>query len=275
MRRIALANLKGGSGKTTTATALAVGLASAGHRTLFVDADPSANGTWTLLGGQGAEAPTLAAVLTREASAAEAIRPATTPGLDLLPADAALGAVNVALAQQLGRDVRLRAALAAVEGAYRFVVLDTGPTLTTLLVNALAYAAEVLVPVDCGVYGALGLVGLEEMLAEVREAYNPALRLAGLVLTRAARNNVCRDVERELRGRFGPLVSGAVVPLSAKVEEAHSRGTTVLGHAPGSAPALAYSRLVSEVLGHGGAGAGAKDGRGGKARRAAGDAGAA
>src|SRR5262249_43354227 len=114
MRRIALANLKGGSGKTTTATALAVGLAARGRRTLVVDPAPSATGSWTRLGGQGADAPTLAAVLPRDASAAEAVRPTPTKKLDLLPADASLGAVNVALAQQLGRDVRLRAALGAV-----------------------------------------------------------------------------------------------------------------------------------------------------------------
>ena len=251
MRRIAVTNLKGGSGKTVTATALAIGLARRGHRTLLVDTDPSGNASWTVTGGQGADAPTLAAVLTREASAADAIRATTTPGLDLLPADPTLGGVNVRLAQELGRDTRLRAALAAVEGAYRFVIVDTGPSLTTLLVNALVAVEEVLVPVDMGVYAVLGLVELERILAEIREAYNPALRLAGLVLTKCQRSNVCRDVETELRGRYGPLVFRASVPFSAKVEEAHSRGLTVLAHAPKSAPALAYLSLVEEVISNG------------------------
>jgi len=251
MRRIAVTNLKGGSGKTCTATALAVGLARRGHRTLLIDTDPSGNASWTVLGGQGADAPTLAAVLTREASAVEAIRATSTTGLDLLPADASLGGVNVRLAQELGRDTRLRAALAAVDGAYRFVILDTGPSLTTLLVNALVAADEVLVPVDMGVYAVLGLVELERIVAEIRDAYNPTLQLAGLVLTKCQRSNVCRDVEAELRGRYGPIVFASTVPLSAKVEEAHSRGLTVLDHSPRSAPSLAYLSLVEEVISHG------------------------
>jgi chromosome partitioning protein len=178
-------------------------------------------------------------VLTREASVVEAIRPTTAPGLDVLPADAGLGGVNVRLAQELGRDTRLRAALAAVDGAYCFVIIDTGPSLTTLLVNALVAVEEVFVPVDMGVYAVLGLVELERIVGEIREAYNPALRLAGLVLTKCQRSNVCRDVEAALRGRYGPAVFTTTVPLSAKVEEAHSRGLTVVDHAPRSAPALA------------------------------------
>lgn len=102
MRRIAITNLKGGSGKTCTATALAVGLARRGNRTLLVDTDPSANASWTVGAGQGPDAPTLSAVLMREASTAEAIRLTPVEGLDLLPADATLGGVNVRLAQELG-----------------------------------------------------------------------------------------------------------------------------------------------------------------------------
>src|SRR5262245_3626390 len=108
MRRIALVCEKGGTGKSTTATALSAGLARRGDRTLLVDADQQANASWTMLGGQGAAPPTLAAVLMRRVSVEEAIRPTATPGLDLLPADASLSGVNVALAQELGRDTRLR-----------------------------------------------------------------------------------------------------------------------------------------------------------------------
>lgn len=251
MRKIALANLKGGAGKSTTATALAVGLARRGHRTLCVDCDPSGNASWTLLGGQGADAPTLAAVLTRRTSVDEAIRPTATAGLDLLPADAELGGVNVALAQELGRDTRLRACLDSIDGRYDFVVLDTGPTLTTLLVNALTYAEEVVVPLDPGVYAVLGLIEMERVIAEIRSAYNPALRLAGLVLTKVARNSVARDVEAELRSRFGPMVFKTTIPTAVSVEAAHSRGLTVMEHSPKSAPALAYIRLIEEIDRHG------------------------
>jgi chromosome partitioning protein len=271
VRRIALVNMKGGSGKTTTATALAVGLARRGRRTLFVDADPQANATWTLLGGRGADPPSLADVLNRLASADEAIRPTPARGLDLLPADASLGGVNVALAQQLSRDTRLRSALAAVEGRYDYLVADTSPSFNPILANVLVAGAEVVVPLDAGVYAVLGLLQLEETIAEVREAYdNRALRLAGLVLTKVARNNVSRDVEAEVRSRFGPLVYAATIPLNAKVEEAHTHGKTVTDYAPRSSAAVAYEQLVEEVI-HGRA----EDRGGGKAVGGAGTVGAA
>jgi chromosome partitioning protein len=252
MRRIALVCEKGGTGKTTSCTAFAVGLAQRGHRTLLIDADQQANSTWTLLGGQGADSPTLASVLTRESLAVEAIRQTTTPRLDLLPADGSLGGVNVTLAQELGRDTRLRSALAPIEGHYDFVLIDTGPQFNTLLANVLVYAVEVIVPLDLGVYAMLGLVQLQDTIAEVREAYgNHALHIAGLILTKVSRNNVARDIETELRTRFGNTVYKTTVPLSVKIDEAHSRGMTVLEHAPKSAGALAYFQLVEEIVNHG------------------------
>lgn len=261
MRRIAFVCLKGGTGKTTTTTAVAVGLARRGMRTLVVDADQQANATWTLLGGRGADAPTLSAVLMRQAVAVEAIRPTTISGLDLLPADGSLGAVNVQLAQELGRDTRLRSAMTPVEGAYDAVLIDTAPQFTTILANVLVYVSEIVVPVDAGLYAMLGLVELQGVVDEVREAYrNDDLRVSGLVLTRTSRNNVSRDVETELRTRFGPKVFKTTVPLSSKVEEAVTNGQTVMTYAPKSAGALAYDRLTEEIIGHGGTDA--KDGGG-------------
>lgn len=251
MRRIALAALKGGVGKTASLTALAVGLARRGRRTLVVDLDPSGNASWTLGGGQGADPPTVAEVLTRQASAEEAVRPTGTPGLDLLPADARLGGVNVGLAQELGRDTRLRVALEPIEGRYDFVLIDTGPTLSTLLVNALAFVEEVIVPLDPGAYAVLGLAEMERVVEEIRAAYNPPLRVSGLLLTKVSRNAVSRDVEAELRARYGAKVFKPTIPLGVAVEAAHLRGLTVLDHAPKSAAAVAYLELVEEVESHG------------------------
>lgn len=251
MRKIAIANLKGGVGKTATATALAVGLAQRGHRTLCVDCDPSGNASWILLEGQGADGPSLADVLTRQVDAHEAIRPTPTKGLDLLPATAALGGVGVSLAQELGRDVRLRSCLDGVEG-YAYIVVDTPPTVSSLLVNALTFASEVIVPVDAGVFAALGLIEMQHVIEEIRAAYNPALRLAGLLLAKVPRNSVAKDVESQLRAKFGPLVYSATIPLAVAVEAAASRGQTVLEFDPKSAPARAYTQFIAEVLNHGG-----------------------
>jgi len=261
MRRIAITNLKGGSSKSTTATSVAVGLARRGHRVLVIDADAQANATWLLTGGRGAgEAPTVAEVLSRQASASDAIRPTTVPGLDLMPATSALGAVNVALAQELSRDTRLRSALAQLDDDYDFAIADTAPTFTTLLANVLVWASEIIVPADPGVFAVLGLVELQGVVEEVREAYgNTDLHLAGLVLTRLARNNVHRDVEKGLRDSYGDRVFRSTIPLSTVVEQAHTRAQTVMQFAPKSPAAVAYDALIEEIISYGRA---EKDGRG-------------
>lgn len=252
MRRIAITNLKGGSSKTTTATALAVGLAMRGYRVLVVDVDSQANATWLLTEGQGGESPTLADVLMRQASASDAIRPSVVERLDLLPADSSLGAVNVKLAQELSRDTRLRSALAPLVNAYDFAIADTGPSFTSLLANALVWASEIIVPADPGIFAVQGLVELEGVVQEVREAYgNAELHLAGLVLTRISRNNVHRDVERSLRESYGERVFRSTIPLSTVVEQAHTRAQTVMQFSPKSPAAVAYDGLVDEVLSYG------------------------
>ena len=267
MRKLVIASAKGGTGKSTTATSLAVGLAQRGHKTLIVDADGQGNATWTVMHGAEIEGPTLAEVLLRDALADEAIRETPTPNLDILPAAASLNGANVALVQELGRDARLRSAMAAHDGRWDFVVIDTAPAFSTILANALVYAAEVIVPVDAGMYAMLGLVQLQGTIAEVREAYgNDALHLAGLLLTRVARNNVHRDVEAGLRERFGDLVFKATVPQSVQVEAAHTRGQTVMEFAPRSPAALAYDALISEVIEHG---IGTEVGRGQSGKRGA------
>jgi chromosome partitioning protein len=252
MRRIVVASLKGGAGKTVTSTALALGLARHAP-TLLADLDGQGNASFTAMHGRAIEGPTLADVLMRRAAAEDAIRATPTPNLDLLPADQSLSGVNVALVQELGRDTRLRAALAPIEGRWAYLVMDTAPSITTTLANALVYAEEVIVPVDPGIYAMHGLVQIQEVIEEVREAYgNRALHLAGLVLCRVQKNNVARDVEAELRARFGDRLYRSTIPLSASVEAAHTRGLTVMEHAPRSPAAVAYEGLVAEVLSYGG-----------------------
>jgi chromosome partitioning protein len=253
MRSIAWLSEKGGTGKTTSAVNTAVGLAKLGRRVLLADADPQSNASLVLTEGRGAESPTLFHVLTNEADAADAIRPTRTPGLDLLPAETLLADANVALASELGRERRLRLAMRDVEAAYDFVVVDTGPARSLLNVNVLNYAAEVWCPVDPGVFSIAGLGTLQGAVAEVaRYLDNDRLRIAGLVLTRTARDNISRDVEAQLRGAFGGLVCRTTIPGSAKVGEAHARFLSVLDYAPRSAGAKAYEALVAEIDAHGG-----------------------
>jgi chromosome partitioning protein len=252
MRRIIVASAKGGSCKSTTATCLAVGLAKRGHKTLIIDLDAQRNATWLIMHGAEVSGPTVGDVLLRSALADEAIRETSTPNLDLLPADASLNGANVALVQEVGRDARLRSAMAAAGDRWDYVIVDTAPAYSTVLANALVFGSEVIVPVDAGLYAMLGLGQLQSTIEEVREAYgNQSLHLAGLLLTRVARNNTTKDIEAGLRERFGELVYRSVVPLSAKVEEAVTRGLTVIEHAPKSPPAVAYDQFISEVIAHG------------------------
>lgn len=249
MRSIAVVNLKGGSGKTTTALCLAVGAAARDLRVLMIDADPQGNASMTMLDGNPPDGPTLGHVLLDRADAVEAIRPTRIEGVDLIPADAGLADAALLLADQLGRERRLRNAMAAVEGDYDLIVIDVAPQLNLVGINVLNYAAELLVPVDAGLYSVAGLGRLQETVEQVRRHLdNRLLRISGLVLTRAHNNRATKDVEAQLREAFGGLVRRAVVPHSVRVEEAHARHRTVLEFAPRSTPALAYDRLVTEVL---------------------------
>jgi chromosome partitioning protein len=252
MRRIGFVSEKGGVAKTTTAINVAVGLARRGYRTLLVDVDPQGNASLVLMEGRGSDPPTLGAVLLNEAEAADAIRSTAVPGLDILPADVSLADASLALADQIGRERRLRVALEDVEGHYEYVLLDTSPQRSLLTVNALCYIAEAIVPVDPGLFAVAGLGQLQAAVEDVRRYLdNRALRIAGLVLTRTANNNVSRDVEAQLRGMYGELVHPTAIPTNAKVEEAHSRYQSVLDYAPRSAGAKAYAALVEEIIAHG------------------------
>jgi chromosome partitioning protein len=252
MRSIGWLSEKGGTGKTTCAVNVAVALAKAGRRVLVVDGDPQANASLVFLAGQGAEGATLYHVLTNEAGAADAIRPTTVPRLDLLPADSLLADANVSLAAELGRERRLRIAMQEVDRSYDFVVVDTSPQRTLINVNVLNYVAEVLVPVDPGIFSIAGLVKLQEAVSGVvRFLDNPALRIAGLVVTRVQRDNLSRDTEGQLRGAFGDLVFETTIPASTKIGEAHARYLSVLDYAPRSPGAKAYEALTREITNHG------------------------
>lgn len=254
MRTIACLNWKGGSGKTTTALALAVGLAQRlpkRQRVLLVDSDPQANATLVMLDGEVPEAPTLADVLLNDAGAIDAIRPTRVGTLDILPADSRLSDVAHLLSHpdELGQERRLRVALRSVEATYSVCVVDSPPQLSLLTVNVLQAVTEVLVPIDPGLFAIAGLGRLQETVDRVRiHLEHPDLSIIGLLVTRATKNRVTRQLEEQLREAYGTLVAQAVIPASVKVEEAHASYRSILEWAPQSPVGQAYSELVTEVL---------------------------
>jgi chromosome partitioning protein len=255
VRTIAVLNIKGGVGKTTTAINLAIGLARhlpKGKRLLLIDGDSQSNSSLTMLDGKPAIGPTIGAVLLDEVDIIEAIRPSRVPGVDLLPADGSLADATLLLADQLGREQRLKSALGTVEGRYDVVVVDSPPRLDLVSVNIMNAVAEIVVPVDAGIYGVMGLGRLQETVEKVRRHLNHAdLKITGLLITKAMANRATRDLENQLRESYGPLVFQSVIPYDVKVEESHARHRSVLEHAPKSRAAIAYDSLIAEVLKHG------------------------
>jgi chromosome partitioning protein len=252
MRSFAVVNLKGGSGKSTTALCLSAGLARRGFRVLLIDADPQGNSSMTMLDGEPAEPPTLGHVLLDQADAEEAIRPTRLERLDVLPADSSLADAALLLADQLGRERRLRPILRDLAASYDFAIVDAAPQLNLVGINVLNAVDSLIVPVDAGIYSIAGLGKLQETVEQVRKYLdNPGLDIAGLVLTRTHRNKATADIEAQLRAAFGDLVFRTTIPHGVRVEEAHARHRTVAEFSPKSAPAVAYESLVEEVLSHG------------------------
>jgi chromosome partitioning protein len=252
--RIAWLNEKGGSGKSTSALNVSANLASRlGRRVLLVDVDHQANITAVLTQGQPGP-KTLTSVLMSDVPVEQAIAHTRYENLDLLPADASLAEVNVAMADPanrlgLGREFRLKKALKQVEARYDFVIIDTGPQRTLLNVNVLNYVDDVFVPIDPGFWSIMGVRRLEELIEQIHEHMDHRrLRIGGVLLTKVQHTNVAKEVEQQVRNYFGDKVFKTAIPLNVKVEEAHSRGLAVIDYAPDSTGAQAYLTLTQEIL---------------------------
>ena len=247
----AIANQKGGVGKTTTAVNVAACIAEAGYETLLVDVDPQGNAT-VGLGISRFESPGLYEVLGGDVSAAEAVRSTAVPRLSLLASTPDLAGAAVELPREAGSEQRLRTALAPVRERYAYLLLDCPPSLGPLTVNALVAADRVIVPVQTEYFALEGLAGLLDTLALIQRELNPRLTVAGMLLTmHDARTKLAQDVEREVREHFPSLVFDTVIPRNVRLGEAPSFGVPVIHHDPHCPGAGAYFELAKEVAARG------------------------
>ncbi|HKG36276.1 MAG TPA: ParA family protein [Solirubrobacterales bacterium] len=247
----AVANQKGGVGKTTTAVNMGACVAAGGAQTLLADLDPQCNAT-VALGRDRESRPSSYDCLVGDVSVAEAARPAGPDNLWLVPGSRDLAGASVELPRIEGSETRLRERLGPVRERFAFTLLDCPPSLGPVTVNALAAADRVIVPVQAEYLAIEGLVQFLDTLSLVRRELNPALKLSGVLITmHDERTRLAHDVERELRRHFPELVFETVIPRSVRVAESPSHGLPVSEHAPSSRGSTAYRRLAEEVAARG------------------------
>lgn len=251
-RVIAVANQKGGVGKTTTAINMATYLALRGYRTLIIDLDPQGNAT----SGLGIDAKSVETciyeVLMKRAGINSIIRPTGIEHLYLAPASFRLVGAQVELVNMISRETRMREIVVDLKGEYSYIVIDCPPSLGLLTVNALTAAEELVIPVQCEYFALEGLTQLLESINEVQKYLNPDLKLAGLLMTMFdARTKIAQEVVEEVRTHFPGQVYTTIIPRSVRLSEAPSFGQPIAHYDALSRGAIAYKDLAEEVMKHG------------------------
>lgn len=248
-RVIAVANQKGGVGKTTTTVNLATALAACGKQVLIVDMDPQGNASTGLGVAADKRGHSIYQVLLDGMPLSEAVSPTIVPGMDIIPSGVDLSGAELELIDVTRREYRLREAMQAVRGTYDFVLIDCPPALGLLTLNALVAADSVLVPLQAEFYALEGLSHLMRTIDRVRRGLNDRLSLQGVVLTMFdRRNNLCEMVAADVREYLGDRVYKTMIPRNVRVSEAPSHGKPVLLYDMRCAGSQAYIRLAREIL---------------------------
>jgi len=244
---VALANQKGGVGKSTTAINLAAALAFQGQRSLIVDLDPQGNATSGLGIDRSSIRTSIYDVILKDEAIEDAVEPTSVKNLFVVPATIDLAGAEIELVPMLSREQRLKQALDLIKDDYQVVFVDCPPSLGLLTVNALTAASEVLIPIQCEYYALEGLTQLLSNVEMIRRQLNPRLEVEGVVLTMYDfRTNLSRDVATQVRNHFGDRTYRTVIPRSVRIAEAPSYGEPVEALDPMTRGSIAYRELGRE-----------------------------